>query len=401
MRDRQFPAIPEYVKDVFIVGVGQTPVTRDADLPGKELAAQAIGDAMRYAGIEADAVDALFVGNMTGAVLDGQQQMGGLIADYAGLSGIEAVNIEAACASGAAAARMAYLTLAGGIHKVAVVCGVERMTHRDRNTVTDALAMAADRELESSRGESFLSLNAKLMKLYCETYSASAEDFASFAMAAHANAVNNPNAVFHKAIGLKDYLESRTIIDPVRLYDVSPTCNGAAAIVIATSETAKGLQTNQPKIRIAASSAATSPVALERREDKLALEAVTRSTQAALAQASLGRSDIDVLELHDAYTIMSVLCLEAAGFTAPGTATEFANNGRISLKGDLPISTMGGLKARGHPVGATGVYQLVEGFLQLAELAGANQVVDAETAFLQNIGGTGSTVVNHILRREA
>lgn len=389
------------MRDVYIVGVGQTPVNRDATSSSRELAAAAIADAIRTAGIETDAVNALFVGNMTGAVLDQQQQMGGLIADYAGLNGIEAVNVEAACASGAAAARMAFLTLAGGIHEVAVVCGVERMTHRDRDAVTDALAMAADRELESSRGESFISLNARLMQLYFDAYSASAEDFAPFAMTAHANALNNPNAVFHREISLDDYLGSRIIVDPVRLYDVSPTCNGAAAIVIATGNLADRLTANQPRIRIAASSAATSPVALERRSDQLALDAVSRSTRAAISQAGMTHGDIDLFELHDAYTIMSALCLEAAGFTPPGTATEFARDGRISLDGDLPISTMGGLKARGHPVGATGVYQLVEGYLQLAEKAGANQVADAETALLQNIGGTGSTVVNHILRRDA
>jgi acetyl-CoA C-acetyltransferase len=363
------------------------------------MAAAAIDDALRTAGVAHESVDALFVGNMTSAVLDQQLQMGGLVADYAGLSGIEAVNLEAACASGAAAARMAYLLIAGGIHDIAVVCGIERMTHRDRDTVTDALAMAADRELESSRGESFLSLNARLMQIYLDSYSKSAEDFAPFAIIAHANAVNNPNAVFHKAIGVGDYLASRTIIDPVRLYDVSPTCNGAAALVIASADVVHSLIANQPRIRIAASSAATAPVALERREDVLSLEAVRHSTRAALDQAGLTAGDIDLFELHDAYTIMSALCLESAGFTPPGTATEFAREGRIALSGDLPISTMGGLKARGHPVGATGVYQIVEGYLQLAGLAGANQVANAQTALLQNIGGTGSTVINHILER--
>jgi acetyl-CoA C-acetyltransferase len=365
------------------------------------MAAAAIGDALSAAGVAHEAVDALFVGNMTSAVLDQQLQMGGLIADYAGLSGIEAVNVEAACASGAAAARMACQLIAGGAHEVAVVCGIERMTHRDRETVTEALAMAADRELESSRGESFLSLNAKLMQLYVESYSKSAEDFAPFAITAHANAIHNPNAVFHKEIGIGDYLDSRTIVDPVRLYDVSPTCNGAAAIVLASGDFVRSLGQDQPRIRIVASSAATAPVALQRREDKLGLEAVRKSTQSALEQAGIAQADIDLFEMHDAYTIMSVLCLESAGFTPPGTATDFAREGRIGRAGDLPISTMGGLKARGHPVGATGVYQLVEGYLQLAGLAGANQIPNAEVALLQNIGGTGSTVINHILRRVA
>jgi len=389
------------VRDVYIVGVGQTPVTRDAAIPGRELAARAIGAAVDAAAIDRDAIDSLFVGNMTGAVLDRQQQMGGLIADYAGLTGIEAVNVEAACASGAAAARMAYLTLAGGMHDVAVVCGIERMTHRDRDSVTEALAMAADWELEGSRGESFISLNARLMRMYFETYGKAAEDFAPFAITAHHNAMSNENAVFHKSIGLGDYLESRIIIDPVRLYDVSPTCNGSAAIVLAAGEAAKRLGNGGPRILIAGSAAATSPVALERRNDPLSLEAVARSTSAVLDQAGLTQAEVDLFELHDAYTIMSALCLEAAGFTPPGTATEFARDNRIALDGDLPISTMGGLKARGHPVGATGVYQLVEAYLQLAGRAGANQVANATTALVQNIGGTGSTVVNHVVRREA
>jgi acetyl-CoA C-acetyltransferase len=376
-------------------------VTRDASAPGRALAASAVDQAIAAAAVDRAAVDALFVGNMTGAVLDRQQQLGGLIADYAGMSGIEAVNVEAACASGAAAARMAFLCLAGGTHDVAVVCGLERMTHRDRDTVTEALAMASDWELEGSRGESFLSLNAKLMRLYFDGYRKKPEDFAAFAINAHSNAVHNANAVFHKTITLNDYMASRTIVDPVRLYDVSPTCNGAAAIVVAAGAAARALIGGKARVRIAGSSAATAPVALERRADKLDLGAVRSSTVAALAQAGLTHGDIDLFELHDAYTIMSVLCLESAGFTPPGTATEFAKDGRIALDGDLPLSTMGGLKARGHPVGATGVYQLIEGYLQLADLAGANQVANAEHALLQNIGGTGSTVINHILRRES
>lgn len=388
------------MRDVFIVGVGQTPVTRNGPAPGRELAANAIGDAVHDAGIDRGVVDALFVGNMTGGVLDHQQQMGSLIADYAGMSGIEAVSVEAACASGAAAARMAYLVVAGGMHDLVVVCGLERMTHRDRDAVTDALALAADRELESSRGESFLSLNARLMRLYVDAYGKQSADFAPFAITAHANAMTNPNAVFHKEIGIDDYLGSRTIIDPVKLYDVSPTCNGAAAIVIAAGEAAKCIPSDAPRVRIAASSAATAPVALERRDDNLTLDAVRVSTLAALEQAGLRHADVDLFELHDAYTIMSALCLESAGFTPPGTGTEFARDGRISLEGDLPISTMGGLKARGHPVGATGVYQLVEAYLQLAGLAGDNQVANAATALVQNIGGTGSTVINHIVQRD-
>lgn len=389
------------MRDVYIVGVSQTPVNRDASIRGRHLAASAIGQAIDDAVIDGGEVDALVVGNMTAGLLGQQQQLGGLVADYAGLSGIEAVNIEAACASGAAAARMAYLMLAGGVHDVAIACGLERMTHADREAVTRALATAADWELEGKQGESFLSLNAKLMQLYLERYRAKPEDLAGFSINAHRNAVSNPNAVFHKAIDVDDYLGSRVIVEPMRLYDVSPVCNGSAAVVLAAGETAERLLADgRPRVRIVASAAATAPVALARRSDALKLEAVARATLAALAAANLRHADIDLFELHDAYTIMSALSLESAGFAAPGAATHLACEGRIALDGDLPISTMGGLKARGHPVGATGIYQMVEAYLQLAGAAGSNQVRRVEIAMLQNIGGTGSTVINHILRRE-
>lgn len=388
------------MRDVYIVGVGQTPVNRDAAVRGRHLAATAVAAALADSTVDKDRVNALFVGNMTGGILGRQQQLGGLIADYSGLSGVEAVNVEAACASGAAAARMAHLMIAGGIHDVAVVCGVERMTHADRETVTQALATAADWELEGSKGESFLSLNAQLMRTYMERYGVRPEDFAPFAINAHHNAMTNANAALHKEIDLEDYLASRTIVDPVHLYDVSPVCNGSAAVVLASADIAESLDRGaSPRVRIAGSSAATAPLALSRRSDVLRLDAVAASTREVLARARIALADIDLFELHDAYTIMSVLCLEAAGLAAPGTGTALGKDGRIGLGGDLPLSTMGGLKARGHPVGATGVYQIVEAFLQLTGKAGANQVTAARTALVQNIGGTAATVVNHLLER--
>jgi acetyl-CoA C-acetyltransferase len=389
------------VRDVYIVGVSQTPVNRDPQVHARHLAAAAVREALEKSTIEKSRVGALFVGNMTGGILEQQLQLGSLVADYAGLAGIDAVNIEAACASGAAAARMAYMTIAGGMHDVAIVCGFERMMHAARETVTQALATAADWELESSRGESFLSLNAKLMRAYMDEYSVRPEDFAHFAINAHHNAFKNPNAVFHKEIGVDDYLESRIVVDPMRLYDVSPVCNGAAAVVLACAEVAAELRNGAAEVVIAASAAATAPVALVRRSDVLHLQAVETATEDALARARITRADIDLFELHDAYTIMSVLALEAAGFAARGTALNFGKEGRIALDGDLPVSTMGGLKARGHPVGATGVYQLVEAYLQLCGQAGPNQVPRAEVALVQNIGGTAATVVNHVLRRVA
>jgi acetyl-CoA C-acetyltransferase len=237
------------------------------------------------------------------------------------------------------------------------------------------------------------------MRRYIAAYGISHDSFANFSIVAHANANLNPNAVFHKPIDFEAYANSRVVIDPLRLYDVSPICNGSAALVLAAGDTAKRLCRNRPAIRIAASAAATAPVALSRRADALHLTAVASATEAVLKNAGVSRREIDLMELHDAYTIMTALCLESAGFAAPGTATSLAIENRITRSGDLPLATFGGLKARGHPVGATGVYQLAEAYLQLSGRAGPNQVADAAIAMVQNIGGTGSTVVNHILRR--
>jgi acetyl-CoA C-acetyltransferase len=387
------------VRDVYVVGVSQAPITRDASGRGRYLAAGVVQDALAHAGAEPGAIDALYVGNMTSGLLAGQQQLGGLIADYAGLNGIEAVTLEAACASGAAAARMAYLNIAGGMHDVVVVCGVERMTHVDRDTATRALATAADWELEGARGESFMSLNAQLMRRYMDTYGARAEEFAPFSINAHRNALANANALFRKAVDLEGYMASRIVTDPIRVFDASPICNGAAALVFASANAAASFAAGRARVAIAGSASATAPLALQRREDMLRLDAVEVSTRKALEQARAGHRDVDFLELHDAFTIMTVLSLESAGFADPGTATRLGTENRIGIEGELPLSTMGGLKARGHPVGATGVYQIVEAYLQLTGAAGDNQVPNASLGLVQNIGGTGATVVTHALRR--
>jgi acetyl-CoA C-acetyltransferase len=386
------------VRDVFIVGVGQTPVTKDHSTRGRYLGAAAVKAALTDAQVDTDEVGGLYVGNMLSGILANQQQLGGLIADYTGLTGIEALTVEAACASGGAATRVAYQAVAGGFYDVAVVCGVERMTQVERDAVTRALATAADWELEGVCGESFLSLNAKLMRAYMNEHGVGAERFAAFSIVAHQNALTNSNALLHKPLDATTYLASRIVADPIRLFDVSPICNGAAALVLVAPHIAR--RAGGPRVRIAASALATAPLALSRRNNPLELSAVTSSTRRAFEQAGVTHADIDLFELHDAYTIMTTLTLEAAEFAPPGAGLDYAHAERIGLKGELPLSTFGGLKARGHPVGASGCYQLVEAFLQLTERAGANQVPGAAVALVQNIGGTGATVATHVLRRE-
>ena len=389
----------DLLRDVFIAGVGQTAVNKDPQSRGRYLGAAAVKEALADAHLEPKAIGALYVGNMLSGILGQQAQLGGLIADYTGLAGTEAVTVEAACASGGAAVRMAYQAVAGGIHDVVAVCGVERMTHVDRDVATRALATAADWELEGVCGESFLSLNATLMRLYMAKHGVASERFAPFAITAHQNALTNPNALLRKPLDLPTYLQSRVITDPIRLFDVSPVCNGASAVILAAPRVAAALP-ERSRVRIAGSGAATAPLALARRPDPLDLTAVTSSTQQAMKQARIGHDDIDLFEPHDAYTIMTALTLEASGFARPGEGLEYADAERIGLRGELPLATFGGLKARGHPVGASGCYQVVEAFLQLSERAGANQVPGAGVALVQNIGGTGATVVSHVLARD-
>jgi acetyl-CoA C-acetyltransferase len=389
------------LRNVYVVGVGQVPVTKD-QVSGRHIAAAAVREALADGAIAPEQVDALYVGNMTSGILCNQQQLGSLVAESAGLRGIEALTVEAACAGGGAATRVAYQTIAGGLNDVVVVCGIELMTHVPREAATRALATAADWESEGAKGESFLTLSAKLMSAYMARYDVGPEMFAPFAETAHTNALGNRNALLRKSLDTGAYLDSRMIVDPVRLLDCSPVCNGAAALVLASEEVARSAERkHRPAVRIAGSAVATAPLALARRSDPLRFDAVASSTAAALDQAGIARDDVDLFELHDAYTIVTALCLEAAGFAEPGMGTSLAQEGAVTLQGRLPIATMGGLKARGHPVGATGVYQLAEAHLQLTGRAGSNQVADAEVALVQNLGGIASTVVTHVLSRDA
>jgi acetyl-CoA C-acetyltransferase len=388
------------VRNVFIAGVGQTPVSKQTSEDLRELGAQAVRAAIRNSGLEAPS--ALYVGNMLSGMLSEQQQLGALIAQSAGLYGIEAATVEAACGSGAAAARWGVMAVQSGAHDAVIVCGVERMTHAPKERTTRALATASDFAKEGSKGETFVSLNARLMKAYMETHKVDSSAFAPFAINAHRNAARNPHALFKKEVDEQAYHDARQVEGPLKLFDVSPICDGSAAVVMCSEEVAMLLaRQGQPVVRIRASSVATDSLGLDDRERLLRLAAVERSAKRAYEQAGVKPSDIDLYECHDAYTVMSVLSLEAAGFAPEGRGFTLGLEGAIRTEGKLPITTMGGLKGRGHPVGASGVYQLAEAFLQLTGQAGENQVPDAELAMTQNMGGTGATVVTHILERAA
>ncbi|PKQ23337.1 MAG: acetyl-CoA acetyltransferase [Actinobacteria bacterium HGW-Actinobacteria-5] len=377
---------------VSIVGIGQLPVLRASQLSLRELGAEAVRLALADAG--ADRADALFVGNMLADELQGQKHIASLIADEAGLVGAEALQVRAATATGAAALRMAYLAVAGGQAEVAVALGVEKMSS-DRPHVVSALAKALDAEREVRSGATLLSQNARLMQLYLDRYRLRITDFDGFALNAHANANHNPNALFHdRVVTAADVDASPVVSAPLRLHDAAPICDGAAAVVVTRTGQARAF-TDRP-VRMLGASVVTDRFRIEDRDDPLRLAAATRSVHEAFRRANVHRSDIGFFEVHDAFSIMSALILEATGFAEPGHGWRLAADGAIRPDGRLPISTMGGLKARGHPIGASAIYQTCEIVAQLTGRAGANQLADPRVALLQSVGGAGSTVLTHI-----
>jgi acetyl-CoA C-acetyltransferase len=317
-------------------------------------------------------IDALYASNMLGDELQCQKHIAALIADEAGLAGIEALHIRAATAGGAAALRVAYLAVASGLVELAIAVGAEKMS---QGAATPALAKALDSQHELPDGASLISQNAALMWHYFRRYKPPKDALAHFSVNAHLNARNNPNAMFRDAdYTVDDVLGSRTILPPNKAHNYS-----------------------QHPIRILASGVATDRFRAFDRENPLHLGAAQFSTEKAFQQADLQAGDMSFLELHDAFSIMACLALEADGFASPGEGWQLAAEGKIGVGGQIPVCTMGGLKARGHPVGATALYQVCEIVQQLTGRAGPNQLSDAQFALMQSIGGVGSTVITHIL----
>jgi acetyl-CoA C-acetyltransferase len=383
------------LRDVSIIGIGQTKVGEHWDKSLRQLAMEAISATLNDAGLER--ADALYVGNMLSGEVSGQEHIAALIADFAGLRGIEAVKVEAAESSGAAALRLGYMAVASGLVDTVIVCGVEKMTDAVSSaTASAALALAVDSDYETLHGLSLAALNALLMRRYMHEYNVKRENFASFTVNAHQNAANNPYAMFPRPVTREAFMKAPMIADPISLMDSAPLADGAAAVVLCPGDRTRGLAADAA-VRIAASAVATDSLAIHDRRDPLFLEGAYLSAQRAYQQAEVGSADIDLFEVHDAFTITAALSLEACGFAQRGQGVRLAQEGEITLDGRIPVCTMGGLKARGNPVGATGVYQIVELVEQLRGQAGVNQVQGARLGMAQSIGGTGGTVTTHIL----
>jgi acetyl-CoA C-acetyltransferase len=382
------------MSEVVIAGVGQTDVGELYNISLRDLALMALEAAIQDAG--GLRPDILFVGNMVAPSASHQAHLGSLITDYGGLEGIEASTIEAGGASGGAALRMGYLAIKSGEAKVALVLGIEKVTDQLGPGAEAIQTLGEDSDYEAVQGLTPNAQAALLMRRYMHEYRVNHDDFSGFPILAHANALTNPHAMYHNPVTLEAYQSAEPLSDPLTLFDTAPVADGAATLILTLPEyLPSGYST--PLVRITGSSLVTDRLAIHDRPDPLAFDAARRSVERACRQAGLLPADMDLFELCDSYSIYAALALEAAGFSNRGKGCTLAKDGKLARDGELPIATFGGLKARGNPGGATGVYQAVEATLQLRGQAGLNQVIDAQRALIQCLAGPASSAVTHVL----
>ena len=383
------------MRRVYVVGVGMTSIGRHYRRGMRDLFAEAALQAIDDA--RGEKPQALVVGNMLSSSMGEQDSLGALLADSVGLRGIPAFKVEAACGSGGAAFFAGYNLVASGMFDVVLVAGVEKMTEHVTSTVTRALAQAADAEYELFYGASFTGLNALLMRYYMEKHGVSREEMAAWPVLMHENASQNPFAQLRFKITVEQVLNAMVVADPITLLDSSPMGDGAAAVVIASEEVARKL--SDTPVQVAGLGLATDSVDLSTRLELDGLAAARLAAEKAYRMAGIEARDVDVVEVHDAFTITGVLSVEALGFAGKGEAARLVAEGRFR-PGDRPeVNLSGGLKARGHPVGATGVYQVAEIAMQLRGDFPGVKARDAEIGVAENIGGHGATISVVVLRR--
>ncbi len=383
------------MRDVAIVGVSQTKFGELWDKSFRDLVVEAGVEAINDANMSGDKIDAMYIGNMTGGLFVGQEHIGALIAEHSGLAPIPSTRVEAACASGGLAFRQAVMAVASGYYDNVMAAGVEKMT--DVVDATPAIAAAADREWEAQQGATFPSLYAMMAHRHMYEYGTTREQIASFAVLGHKNGALNPRAQFQREISLDTVLNGTKVASPFTVFDCSPVSDGAAAVIVCPAEDAKKY-TDTP-IYIKASTQASDTIALHSRKSLTQLESTIIASRKAYDIAGVEAKDIDVAEVHDCFTINGLLAIEDLGFFEKGKGGQAIEQGLIERDGQIAINPSGGLKARGHPLGATGIAQVAEITWQLRGDADKRQVDGAELGLTHNVGGTGGTVAVQILSR--
>jgi acetyl-CoA C-acetyltransferase len=384
------------MRDVAVIGIGCTTFGEKWESSFRDLFVEAGSLALQDAELSGERIDAMYVGNMSAGRFIEQEHIGALIADYAGLSTrhIPSTRVEAACSSGGLAFRQAVIAVASGMEDIVVAAGVEKMTDVGTGASVDTLAGAADREWEGFMGATFPGLYAMIANDYMHRYPLTREQLGMVAVKNHRNGAKNPIAQFRQEITLETVLSSSLVADPLRLFDCSPITDGAAAVILAPLERAREF-TDTP-VKVLATAQASDTLALHDRRDISCLDATVVAGERAFAMAGLPREKIDFMEVHDCFTIAEICAIEDLGFCQKGEAGRLTEEGVTALDGDLPVNTSGGLKACGHPVGATGIKQVCEVVQQLRGQGGPRQV-DGEIGLTHNVGGSGATVVVHIL----
>jgi acetyl-CoA C-acetyltransferase len=379
------------MRDVYVIGVGLTPFGELWERSFRDLFAEAGLDAISDAKV--DRLDGMYIGCMSGGLFVGQEHVGSIMADYLGMGPVPAMRVESACASGGFAFRAACFEVASGASDIVLAGGVEKMN--DGADVTYALATAADQEYEVYQGVTFPGLYAMMARAHMHKHGTTREQMAAVAVKNHDNGLLNPKAQFRMKITIEQVLNASKVADPLRLLDCSPVTDGAAAVILGPLEMAK--KTGRPLVKVAGMGAATDTIALHSRPDLASLDAV--ATAAARAYKMAGRSpkEIQLAEVHDCFTIAEIIATEALGFFEKGKGGPAAAAGETARGGKMPINTSGGLKSKGHPVGATGVAQIHEIVTQLRGEAGERQIKGARVGLAQNMGGSGGSSTVHIL----
>lgn len=385
------------MREVGIIGIGMTQFGELWEKSFRELVAEAGIKAIMDAGIEGEKIDAMYIGGMSTGRFIGQEHVAPLAVEVAGLQDlhIPAVRVEAACASGGVAMHQAYIAVASGMYDFVVVGGAEKMTDVVGGEATNILASAADREWEAFFGATFPGLYALMAKYHMHKYGTTQEQLAMVAVKNHHNGSLNPKAQFKRKITVEDVLKSPMVAEPLHLLDCSPITDGASAVILAPLDKAK--EYTDKIVKIKASSLACDTLSLHGRERFDSLPAAVHAGKRAYEMAGIKPKDVDLAEVHDCFTIAEIIAIEDLGFVEKGEGGKATEEGMTSLNGEIPINTSGGLKSKGHPVGATGIAQINEIVLQLRGEAEKRQVKDAEIGLTHNVGGSGGTAVVHIL----
>ncbi len=386
------------LREVAVIGVGMSKFGEHWEKGFRELVVEAGLKALVDAGIHGEQINAGYVGTMASGTLIGQEHIGALIADYMGLNPIPITRVEGACASGSLAFRQGIMAIASGMHDFVVVGGVEKMTDLGTTEVSTALGGAGDQEWELFLGVTFPALYALMTRRHMYEFGTTEEMLASVAVKNHKHGSKNKYAQYQNEISMEDVLKSKMVADPLKILDCSPITDGAAAVVLAPLEVAESY-TKKP-IKILSTAQASDTIALHSRKTLTGLRSAQIASQEAYKRANLTPKDIQVAEVHDCFTIAEIMAIEDLGFFKKGEGGIASLEGRTALGGEIPINTSGGLKACGHPVGATGVKQIVELSWQLRGEAEGRQVKDANIGLAHNVGGSGATTVINILKRE-